>query len=173
MSQICPVCMEEAVSYTGDSLCDYLIIEEFPELNVKVSGSSWKKDEWTHKKIMNNELNKVDMTINQFRIVSAYPHLPPASGIPNEKCYDFGLSLLPDEMISKLGVIVLGSNLCKEFTGYDLKQVQGLSNVDFLLGYDVGDMPRVVLPSIRSLYSTGNGEFSLGLSRFAKQLQGE
>lgn len=169
--QYCPACGEEVVMSSGSQDCDYLIVEEFPELCLPTPAmvSKWQKEEWTPKKILSSELAKVDMVIQQFRIVSAYPHLPPANGQPLENCYNFGLEQVMGECFGKKGVIVLGGNLCKTFTGYELKQVQGLSNVPSQYLPD-GDIPRVFLPTIRSIYSTGAGEFSLGLQRFVQQL---
>ena len=170
--QYCPVCGEEVINPVGSNDCDYLIIEEFSELVLPPPAitSRWQKNDWTPRKILVNELAKVGMVLQQFRIVSVYPHLTPESGQPNEDCYATGLSFAMDEIHNKLGIIILGTNLCKEFTGYELKQVCGLSNVPYLLGHDTGDMPRVFLPTIRSIYSTGSGEFRIGLQRFVKQL---
>jgi len=173
MTQYCPACGEEAILPTGSNDCDYLIIEEFPELVIPTPavGSRWQKDEWTPKKILVNELVKVGMVWQQFRIVSVYPHLPPSDGQPLENCYNFGMEQSISECAEKKGVIVLGGNLCKYFTGYELKQVQGLSGVNSK--YIPSDEIRMFLPTIRSIYSTGAGEVGIGLSRFAKQLQGE
>jgi hypothetical protein len=171
-SQYCPACAEEVVLNTGSEECEYAIVEEFPELVLPTPSmqSKWQKDEWTPKKILMSELAKVGMVIQQFRIISVYPHLPPESGIPIENCYDSGFGRMLSEIQTKKGVIILGGNLCKKFTGWELKHVQGLSSVDFLLGYDVGDMPRVFLSTIRTLYSVGGGEFTLGLKRWLSQL---
>ena len=170
MSQYCPSCVEEVVPNSGSEECDYAIVEEFPELVLPTPAmlSKWSKDEWTPKKILMNELDKIGMVIQQFRIITVYPHLPPETGQPNENCYDAGFGRMLEEIQTKKGVIILGGNLCKSMTGYDLKQVQGLSRVDFLMGCDVGDMPRVFLPTIRTLYSSGAGEFTLGLRRWAQ-----
>jgi hypothetical protein len=73
------------------------------------------------------------------------------------------------EIQNKKGVIILGGNLCKYMTGYDLKQVQGLSSVESQYLPD-SDVPRVFLPTIRTLYSTGGGEFTLGIQRWVSQL---
>lgn len=169
-NQFCPACAEEVINPAGSTDCDYIIIEEFPELCFPTPAmlSRFSRDEWTPKKILSNELAKIGMVPQQFRIVPAYPH--PSSGEQDENCYKFGLSCVGHEMENKKGIIILGSNLCKEMSGYDLKKVQGLSGVDFLLGYDVGDMPRVFLSSVRTIYSVGAGEFRLGLQRFANQI---
>lgn len=177
MNQVCPVCANDIISPVGSSECEYLIIEEFPELTLPTPGmstvSKWKKDEWTPKKIMDNELQKVGMSIRQFRIVSVYMH-DDGSVTPNGQCYDFGLEYAVSECYGRKGVIILGHNLCKAFTGYELKQVQGLSEVKSLYISDRirggFDAPRVFLPTIRSIYSVGAGEFGLGLQRFANQL---
>jgi hypothetical protein len=168
-AQYCPSCLEEVVPNSGSQECEYAIVEEFPELVLPTPAmqSKWMKDEWSPKKILGNELAKVGMVIQQFRIISVYPHLPPDSGIPIENCYRSGFDRMLNELEGKRGVIILGGNLCNAFTGHDLKQVQGLSRVDFLMGCDVGDMPRVFLSTIRTLYSSGAGEFTLGLKRWA------
>ena len=164
----CPACGEEVVPNSGSEECDYAIVEEFPELVLPTPSmqSKWSKDEFTPKKILSNELAKIGMVIQQFRIITVYPHLPPESGLPLENCYSSGMSRCLSELEGKKGVIFLGGNLCKYFTNYELKQVQGISGVDFLAGCDVGDMPRVFLPTIRTLYSS-SGEFTLGLKRWA------
>jgi hypothetical protein len=172
MTNYCPACAEEVVPNSGSQECEYAIVEEFPELvlptlSMRYTSGLFSKDEWTPKKMLGNELAKVGMVIQQFRIISVYPHLPPDSGIPIENCYKSGFNRMLNELEGKKGVIILGGNLCKAFTGHDLKQVQGLSKVDFLMGCDVGDMPRVFLSTIRTLYSGGAGEFTLGLKRWA------
>lgn len=173
MNQYCPSCGEEVVEGLGNPTNDFLIIEELPDLCLPERPKSQfmrQKDEWTSKKVLNAELGKIGMDIRQFRIVSVYPHLPPESGIPVENCYNFGLGQVRLEMEGKQGIIIIGGNLCKEMSGFELKQVQGLTGVDFLLGYDAGDMPRAFLPNIRSIYTQGAGEFRIGLNRFAKMI---
>ena len=171
MTSYCSVCAEEVVDPVGDVQNDYLIIEEFPYVIIPPAPQvlKWKKDEWTPRKIVANELTKVGMVIQQFHIVSVFPHRIPDNGMPNENCYQVGLENVVTKISKYKGVIVLGTNLCKEFTGYDLKSVCGLSGVDSKYIPD-GDVPRVFLPSINSIFSTGSGEFGIGLRRFAKQL---
>ena len=174
MTKYCPSCVEEVVPNSGSEECDYAIVEEFPELVLPTPAmlSKWSKDEWTPKKMLGNELAKVGMVIQQFRIITVYPHLPPETGQPNENCYDAGFGRMLEEIQTKKGVIILGGNLCKSMTGYDLKQVQGLSSVESQYLPD-GDIPRVFLPTIRTLYSQGAGEFTLGLKRWMSLQLGE
>jgi hypothetical protein len=171
MPNYCPACAEEVVPNSGSQECDYAIVEEFPELvlptlSMRYTSGLFSKDEWTPKKMLGNELAKVGMVIQQFRIISVYPHLPPDSGIPIENCYESGFARMVEEIQTKKGVIILGGNLCKKFTGWELKQVQGLSGVESQYLPD-GDIPRVFLSTIRTLYSSGAGEFTLGLKRWA------
>jgi hypothetical protein len=49
-----------------------------------------------------------------------------------------------------------------------LKHVQGLSGVETT--YLPPEIPVVFLSTIRTLYSVGAGEFSLGLTRWSSQL---
>jgi hypothetical protein len=106
-SQYCPSCLEEVVLNTGSEECEYAIVEEFPEsvLPTPSMQSKWAKDEWTPKKILMNELDKIGMVIQQFRIITVYPHLPPESGIPIENCYDSGFGRMLSEIQNKKGVI--------------------------------------------------------------------
>jgi hypothetical protein len=170
MTQYCPSCGEEVVESLNSQDCEYLVIEEFPEIVLPTPAmvSKYHKDEWTPKKILVNELAKIHMVLQQFHVVSVYPHLPPEDGIPLDNCYAFGLEQARLQMENRKGIIILGGNLCKGMSGYELKQVQGLSGVDFL--YDVEDVPKVFLPNIRTIYATGAGEFSLGLKRFSTQI---
>ena len=169
MTNYCPACGDEVHLPVNSQECEFLIIEEFPELILPTPAiqSKWAKDEWTPKKILISELAKVGMVWQQFRIVSVYSHLPPDSGMPNENCYNLGFDWAMNEVPSKKGIIVLGGNLCKTLTGYELKQVQGLSNVTWHL---VSEQPRVFLPTLRSIYVSGVGEFGLGLRRFVEQI---
>ena len=175
MAQYCPSCGDEVVLSSGNPSCDYLIIEEFPELILPAPSMSYQnryqKEEWTPKKILANELAKVGMNVQQFYMLSVYPHSD-NSPTPNETCYDWGIEQVIERIPEYRGIIILGGNLCKFFTDYELKQVQGLSSVSSQYLPD-GDIPRVFLPTLRSIYSTGAGEFRLGLERFVSQLQGE
>ena len=173
MTNYCPSCAEEVVPNSGSLECEYAIVEEFPELVLPTPSmqSKWAKDEWTPKKMLMNELDKVGMVIQQFRVITVYPHLPPESGIPIENCYDSGFGRMLSEIQNKRGVIILGGNLCKKFTGWELKHVQGLSGLQST--YLPIEIPIVCLPTIRTLYSTGSGEFTLGLKRFVSNLLGE
>jgi hypothetical protein len=179
MSNYCPSCGDEVVPSLHSESCDYLIIEEFPELVLPAPAmmGKWQKDEFTPKKILVNELDKIGMVLQQFHVISVYPHLPPQDGIPNENCYTFGLEQATSLINLKKGIIILGGNLCKTFTGYDLKQVQGLSGVPSnylsirLNGGFLGYGELMFLPTLRAIYSTGAGEFSIGLQRFAKSVQ--
>jgi len=169
MTRYCPACGDEVVEPIGAPDCDFLIVEEFPELILPEPAMTWKKkEEWTVKKILASELAKVGMIPAQFRIVSSYPHLPPANGQPNENCWDVGLGWAVDEIPSKSGIIILGGNLCRTFTGYELKQVHGLSEVES--EYIPNDIPRVFMDNIRTIYSKNSGEISLALRRFVSQL---
>ena len=171
-NQYCPACGEEVIPPLHSPDCEYLIIEEFPEIILPTPAmvSKWQKDEWTPKKILVNELAKIHMVLQQFHVVSVYPHLPPEDGMPLDNCYAFGMEQVRLQMENRKGIIILGGNLCKGMSGYELKQVQGLSGVDFLFDSDVGNIPRVFLPNIRTIYATGAGEVSLGLKRFANQI---
>ena len=163
----CPACGDEVIPNSGSEECDYAIVEEFPELIIPTPAmlSKYQREEWSVKKILMNELDKIGMVIQQFRIISVYPHLPPETGQPNENCYDAGFGRMLEEIQTKKGIIILGGNLCKSMTGYDLKQVQGLSGVESQYLPDT-DVPRVFLPTIRTLFSTGSGEMRLGLKRW-------
>ena len=165
----CPVCAEEAVSPLGSTDNDYLIIEEFPYAMLTPKRTSFNRNEIFPQSILQLELDKVGMLLGKFRFVSVFPHFSHENGDPNANCYASGLARAVDEINGKKGVIILGANLCKEFTGYELKKVCGLSYVDTKYMPD-GDVPRVFLPSIDTIYSTGAGEFGLGLMRFAKQI---
>lgn len=169
-TQFCPACGEEVVPTFGSPECDYLLIEEFPELVLPTPSmvSKYQREEWTPKRILGNELTKIGMVIQQFRVVSVYPHLPPVDGQPLENCYNFGFEQILSEVNGKRGIIILGGNLCKSFTKYELKQVQGLSGV--VSEFIPNDVPRVFLSSVRSIYASGAGEFAVGLQRFVSQI---
>jgi hypothetical protein len=170
MTQYCPACADEVVPPSNNG--NFLLIEEFPELCLPERAmSQWerKKDEWTPRKILQNELQKVGMTIHQFTIMSAFPHKVPDNGQPNEDCYNAGLEYALSCIPQYQGVVVMGTNLCRSFTGYELKQVLGLSDVVSQYIPD-GDMPRVFLHNMKTIYATGAGEFHIGLERFASQL---
>ena len=173
MPNYCPACAEEVVENLNSQDCEYLIIEEFPEIILPTPAmvSKYHKDEWTPKKILVNELAKIHMVLQQFHVVSVYPHLPPEDGMPLDNCYAFGLEQVIKLCEERKGLIILGGNLCKALTVYELKQVQGLSGVPIQLLLGIWDAPRVFLPNIRTIYATGAGEFSLGLKRFAQSIQ--
>ena len=176
MPNYCPSCAEEVIPNSGSQECDYAIVEEFPELVLPTPAmlSKYQRDEWTPKKILMNELDKIGMVIQQFRIITVYPHLPPENGAPNANCYQSGLIRAEEAMTGKKGVIVLGVNLCKLLTNYELKQVQGLSNVELRDDCKPYPVPTMMfLPAIRTLYSSGAGEFTLGLKRWASFQLGE
>jgi hypothetical protein len=174
-AQYCPACAEEVVPNMGSAECDFIVVEEFPDMILPEPAiQGWMKNrrpEWTPRKILENELGKLGMVIQQFRIISVFPHLPPADGMPNENCYQAGLERARNEMEGKQGIIVLGDNLCKEMTRYNLKGVHGLTGVDFLLGWDAGDQPRMFIDHPRKVLlpkHPGIGEIRIGLERFAR-----
>lgn len=174
MPNYCPACGNEVVPNLNSPDCDFLLIEEFPELILPAPAmvSKYQKDEFTPKKILVSELAKVGMVLQQFHVVSVYPHLPPEDGMPLENCYNWGLEQAIAGAYGKKGVIVLGGNLCKTFTEYELKPVQGLSGVHSQYLPDE-DVARVFLPTIRTVYSVGAGEIAIGLQRFAQQVGAE
>jgi len=170
--QYCPACANEVVPNSGHPQSDYLLIEEFPELVYPPApANGWqKREDWTPSKIVANELAKVGMLPQQFHIITVYPHHVPSDGQPSENCYSVGLEQAISIIGQYKGVIVLGANLCKTFTGYPIDQVQGLSDVPSQYIPD-GDIVRMFLPNIRSIYATGAGEFSIGLKRFADKVR--
>jgi len=178
MNQNCPACGNPVVQGSGNLNCDFLIIEEFPELCLpEPPKTGWMKsrEDWTSRKILIAELAKVGMVIQQFRIVSVYPHTVDADKkkrVLDPNCQQFGLEQVVSEILDRKGVIIFGKELCKEFTGYTLKQVQGLSGVNSQYIPD-GDVPRFFAEPLRTILNPKNpgvGEFRIGLERFVSQL---
>lgn len=165
--QYCPACGDPIVQpdIQGRS---FLIIEELAELVYPEKMKSKYDNDFTVREILKIELQKVGLMLQQFDIVQVYPHVVPENGMPNENCFDAGLDYATDLLVKYKGVIVLGGNLCKIFTGYEINKVQGLTDVESK--YIPSGMPRMFLNKMQSFYAVGNGEFELGFKRFAEQV---
>lgn len=164
----CPACGNETVPVVINA-SPFLIIEELPELVLPDQKKTQFADEWTPRGMLHNELQKVGMSIHQFDIVSAFPHTVPENGKPDENCWKAGLDYAIGFIPKYKGVLILGRNLCKEFTGYELDKVMGLSDVESKYIPD-GDIPRYFLQPVRYFYSVGSAEFAIGLQRFAERV---
>jgi len=162
----CPSCGERICPPSGKS-SDLLIIGEFPGREEMIQGRPFASNPnfMSAGKIFRKELERLGVSLQQFRVVNLWLHEP----TKNENCFKAGYENVLDEAKGKKAILLVGSDTVETFTGYKVSDVSGLqvdSNV--LSAPIIYAMVNPALASHRAL-----GEVRFGIEKFVKRLEKE
>lgn len=164
--QFCPSCSNQIVSPMGVSQSLLIVLEE----------PTQRDEEWglpfsihsqytTAGHVIRAEFNKAGLDMALFRVALLWMHKPN----DNENCYDAGKRNILDEAKDKSAILLVGQQAVKEFTGYDVADVNGLPVASPYL------FAPIIYPLINptQIFSGGIGEFVFGVREFAQRLKEE
>lgn len=166
MSQYCPVCATKCCPPSGHSK-DLLIIGEYPGRLEIETGVPWSTHHryTTAGRVFRKELERVGMSLRDFRCVNIWLHEPTDS----EECWQVGYDMVLEEAKGKKAILLVGSDVVEQFTGYKVSDVSGLQVDSAILS----------APIIYALYNPAlalhraHGEICLGIEKFVARLEKE
>lgn len=165
MRQYCPSCGGIICSPSGSS--EFLIVGEFPGREEMYQGHPFAVNSnfMTAGKILRKELERVGMSINQFRICNLWLHEPNKE----EGCYQAGYNNVLDEAKGKKAILLVGSDTVEVFTGYKVSDVMGLQVDSSVLSAPIiYASPNPALAEHRGL-----GEVRNAIEKFVTRLEKE
>lgn len=146
---------------------DLLVIGEFPgklEVETGIPFSTHHRY-ITAGKVFRKELERVGVSFNQLRVCNIWLHEPTNS----EQCWQVGYDMVLEEAKGKRAILLVGSDVVEQFTGYKVSDVNGLQVDSALLS----------APIIYALYNPAlalhrsHGEIRLGIEKFVARLEKE
>lgn len=121
--QFCPSCAERICPPSGHSK-SILIVAEFPGNLEMIKGHPFATSPRfvTAGQVFRKELQKVGLSLNEFRCMNLWLHEPNR----NENCYQAGYDMVLQEAKGKDAVLLVGSDVVSTFTNYKVSDVSGL-----------------------------------------------
>jgi uracil-DNA glycosylase len=166
MKQHCPVCASPCCLPSGHSK-DLLIISEFPgklEIETGIPFSTHHRY-ITAGKVFREELKRVGMSLNDFRVANIWIHEPNKS----EDCWKVGYDMVLDEAKGKKAILLVGSDTVETFTNYKVSDVSGLQVDSSILSAPI--IYATVNPALA--LHRAHGEVRIGIEKFVKRLEKE
>jgi uracil-DNA glycosylase len=122
MSKHCPACGERACPPSGHS--ELLIVGEKPGREEMAKGHPFASSPnfMTAGKIFRKELERVGLSLSDFRVCNLWLHEP----TNEESCYQAGYNLVLDEAKGKKAILLVGSDVVEAFTQYKVSDVSGI-----------------------------------------------
>lgn len=165
MPLYCPSCAEPVCSPIGKSK-ELLILGDAPsQLDIQGGPYATHAMYVTGGKIMRKELEKLGVSLNQFRVTYIWLHEPTTS----ESCWQAGYDHALEEAKGKKAILLVGSDTLKTFTKYNVSDVNGLEVDSHVLS----------APTIYAMINPGlalhrsYGEIRFALTQFVQRLDQE
>lgn len=165
MKQYCPSCATLICPPVGSS--DLLIVGEFPGREEMLQGRPFASNQnfMTAGRILRKELERVGVSLQQFRICNLWLHEPNKE----EGCYQAGYNNVLDESKGKKAILLVGSDTVETFTGYKVSDVMGLQVDSSVLSAPIiYASPNPALAEHRGL-----GEVRNAIEKFVHKLEEE
>lgn len=170
MHTLCPVCAKIGVYARGPQGSPNLIILSHPDwadIKYGVPFSIVPKKS-TGGYVMQREMRRVGLELNDFRVVCLWPHEDTAGNI---KCFEAQEPMVREEAKGRQSILLVGAQAVHHFTGYNVSDVNGLPVDSGILTAPI--IYPLVNPSSVLVPGAGVGELRFGLSEFAKRLKQE
>lgn len=163
----CPSCGTWIVRASGSQQAKVLIVGEFPSKIDIERGISFATHPrfTTAGQVFRKELNRVGLSISQFRICNLWQHEPNKK----EECYQIGHDAVLDEAKGKSAILLVGSEVVEAFTKYKVSDVSGLQVDSPILSAPI--IYACVNPAIT--FHGGVGEIRFAIRKFVKRLESE
>lgn len=164
---VCPSCGSPSVRASGSTQSKVLILGEFPGRAEIEKGVPFAVHHLftTAGKVFRKELERVGLSLAQFRVTNLWLHEPNK----NENCYQVGYDWALDEAKGKQVILLVGSEVVEAFTKYKVSDVAGLQV----------DSPVLSAPHIMAMHNPAIvfhksiGEIRLTISKFNALLERE
>lgn len=163
MKQYCPACGERICPPSGRS--DLLIIGEFPGPQEMFRGYPFATHDryMTAGKIFRKELERVGLSLSDFRVTNIWLHEPTDS----EDCWQAGYNQVLEEAKGKQAILLVGSDVVDTFTKYKVSDVSGLRVDSAILSAPL--IMAMVNPALAE--HRGLGEVRFAVERWAQALE--
>ena len=157
----CPVCgTERCVPPAGRKDSPVLLVAEFPGDEEVLDGQPFTGRTGT---IFKQQLGQLGWSLSNFRMMNLWQH-PPNK---NEKCLKHGIQTVIKEAQGKKGILLIGSDVAKAFTQYNVSEICGIPVESDYFSAEV--IMAMVNPAI--VFHGVLGELQLGLEKFLKRIE--
>jgi uracil DNA glycosylase superfamily protein len=166
MTQYCPSCASQICPPSGRSQ-DILVIGEFPgRLEMERQTPFATHTQFvTAGKVFRKELERVGVSLNDFRCLNLWLHEP----TKDEGCFKAGYEHVLDEAKGKKAILLVGSDVVETFTEYKVSDVSGLQVDSVVLSAPI--IYAIVNPALALHRAVGEVRF--GIEKFVGRLQEE
>lgn len=163
---MCPSCGNLGVSPSGKSK-DLLIITGAPSREDMLRGMlfSINPNFIGEGKVMRKELERVGVSLGDFRVASLWLHEP----TKDENCYQAGFNNVLDEAKGRKAILLVGSDVVEAFTDYKVSDVSGLQVDSSILSAPI--IYAMVSPGLALHRAVG--EIRFAIEKFVGRLQEE
>lgn len=161
----CPSCDTLVVRASGNAQSKILIIGEFPGRAEIERGIPFATHPnfITAGKVFRKELERVGLSLGQFRVTNLWLHEPNK----NEECYKAGYDAVLEEAKGKQAILLVGSETVGAFTKYKVSDISSLQVDSPILSAPI--IYACVNPAI--VFHHGIGEIRLAIGKFSKRLE--
>jgi hypothetical protein len=163
MRQYCPSCGESICSPSGSS--EILLVADFPSREDLLQGRplSVNTNYMTAGRILKKELERVGVSLTQFRICNLWLHEPNKA----EGCFQAGFNNVLDEAKGKKAILLIGADAVEAFTIYKVSDVMGLQVDSSVLSAPI----IYASPNPSLAEHRGVGEVRNAVEKFVKKLE--
>lgn len=161
----CPSCEAAIVKASGPTDSKVLVIGEFPGTNEIAKGVPFATHYRfvTAGKVFRKELERVGLSLGQFRVTNLWLHEPNK----NDNCYQVGYDWTLDEAKGKSAILLVGSEVVEAFTRHKVGDVAGLQVDSPILSAPI----IYAMPNPALAFHKGIGEIRLSLEKWSKRLE--
>jgi uracil-DNA glycosylase family 4 len=157
---VCPECgTDECVPASGNKKSSFLIVGAYPGHEEIKRGKPFVGGTGT---VLQSELRKVGLALNQFRVANLWIHEPNKI----DRCYSYSKQKVIQEAKGKKLILLIGKETVKEFCDEDVSAVNGL-----MLSSPYLSAPVLAMIQPTSVFHQSVGEVRFGVQRFAEEVE--
>lgn len=170
----CPACNQEIITASGPQHAPILLVGEFPgkeetQQGVVMVGAMGG--------VLRNEMSFVGLDFKRCRKMNLWQHVPPKTKKPPfvydadgniVTCYDIGVQAVIDEAQERKAILLMGSDVVREFVGKSVTEVTGL----LVNAPRLPNIPIVACLNPAIVFHGSVGELRFALKNFAKAVEG-
>lgn len=166
MTPVCPVCAEEVVKIVGDEDAEILIIGSVPNEDELHYHKPFSGGTGT---IFRRELfRNADIDIATCRLAMLWYH----ADNKNKDCLEVSMELLEQEMRNKKVIILIGTQVVKQYTALSADKVSGLEITEYMAPELLSNGARVfALVNPNTVFMRGVGELRFGLKSIKRRIE--
>ena len=169
MNGTCSVCGQRLVQDVGKPDAPILLVSEFPGVEEIKQGVAFCGKAG---KVLVSETTVAHIPLHKCLITNLWLHYPPdlvtSKAGMRRLCYAPMLAELVRKMVGRRAILLMGSELSREFLGSSIMQYAGLKVTSTFLPKDILVM---CAPNPASVFKGTIGELRLSLAKFGKELE--